>query len=64
LKQLKSLTYSRPLSIAAAVLVPVLSYYLLELMTHNPFEIPFQFQLLGWLFAISFPGLYSFSADR
>jgi len=60
LKQLKSLTYSRPLSIAAAVLVPVLSYYLLELMTHNPFEIPFQFQLLGWLFCYLLSGLVFF----
>lgn len=64
MKRLKSLTYPRLLNILAAVFVPVLSYYLLEFMTHNPFEIPVQFQLLGWLFAYLFSGLIFFLGGR
>ncbi|MCI8549056.1 MAG: sulfatase-like hydrolase/transferase [Lachnospiraceae bacterium] len=64
MKRLKSITYPRWLSILAAVFVPVLSYYLLELMTHNPFEIPVQFQLLGWLFCYLVSGLVFFISGR
>jgi phosphoglycerol transferase MdoB-like AlkP superfamily enzyme len=64
LKRLKSFTYPRLVNILAAVLVPILSYYLLEFMTHNPFEIPIQFQLLGWLFCYLFSGLIFFLCGR
>ncbi|MCI8465508.1 MAG: LTA synthase family protein [Lachnospiraceae bacterium] len=64
MKRLKSLTYPRWLSILAVVTVPVLSYYLLEFMTHNPFEIPLQFQLLGWLFCYLFASLVFFVSGR
>ncbi len=64
MKRLKSITYPRWLSILAAAFVPVVSYYLLELMTHNPFEIPIQFQLLGWLFCYLLSGLVFFISGR
>ncbi|QNM04366.1 LTA synthase family protein [Qiania dongpingensis] len=47
-----------------AALAPVLSYYLMELITHNPLEIPIQFQLLGWIFSYLLSGLLFFLSGR
>ena len=50
--------------IAAILLAPVISYYLMETITHSPFEIPFQLQLLGWLFSYLLTGLIFFLTGR
>ncbi len=64
LKKLKSFTYPKWLNPVLALAVPVVSYYLMEAMTHNPFEIPFRFQLLGWLFLWLFSGILFFLIGR
>ncbi len=60
----RRLTYPRTLSCILSVLAPILSYYLLEVITHNPFEIPFRFQLLGWVCCFLISGLLFFLTGR
>ena len=57
-------SYPKFMGIAVSVLVPILSYYLLEAMTHSPFEIPFHFQVLGWLVCGLTAGLLFFVTGR
>lgn len=64
MKRIKKLAYPAWLNILAAALAPVVSYYLLEAITHNPFEIPIQFQILGWLFSYLLSGLLFFLTGR
>lgn len=64
MKRLKSLTYPRWLVAVMTLVIPVLAYYLLEALTHNPFEIPFQLQLFGWLFVWLFTAILFFLTGR
>ena len=64
ISRIKKARYPRWFMAVLIVVVPVLSYYLMELMTHNPFEIPFQLQLLGWLFCYLLTGLLFFFTGR
>lgn len=63
-RKLKDFSYPRWVNAPGAVLAPVLAYYLFEAITHNPFEIPFQFQLLGWLFSCLLTSLVFFLSGR
>ena len=64
MKRLKSLTYPRWLVAVMTLVIPVLAYSLLEALTHNPFEIPFQLQLFGWLFVWLFTAILFFLTGR
>ena len=63
-KRFLHVKYPLWLSIIVTAVVPVLSYYLMELMTHSPNTIPFQLQLMGWLFCWIMTALVFFISGR